>query len=36
LVDHFEVLGFETRAATLARVAGCGLLLSGFFLIWKF
>jgi bacterial/archaeal transporter family-2 protein len=35
VVDHFGVLGFETWAATLPRLAGCVLLLSGFFLIWK-
>jgi len=36
LVDHFGVLGFEIRVATLTRLAGCGLLLSGFMLIWRY
>ena len=36
IVDHFGVLGFEVRAASLWRVAGCGLMLGGFLLIWKF
>jgi bacterial/archaeal transporter family-2 protein len=36
VVDHFGVLGFEIRPATLWRVAGCGLMVGGFFLIWKF
>jgi bacterial/archaeal transporter family-2 protein len=36
VVDHFGVLGFDTRPATLWRLAGCGLMLGGFFLIWKF
>jgi transporter family-2 protein len=35
IVDHFGIFGFEARAATLSRLAGCGLLLSGFFLIWR-
>ena len=35
LVDHFGVLGFETRTATVARLTGCGLLISGFVLVWK-
>jgi bacterial/archaeal transporter family-2 protein len=35
-LDHFGVLGFETRSATSWRLAGCGLMLAGFFLIWKF
>jgi transporter family-2 protein len=36
VVDHFGVLGFEIRSATAWRLAGCGLMLTGFFLIWKF
>jgi uncharacterized membrane protein YdcZ (DUF606 family) len=36
VVDHFGVLGFEPRPATLWRVAGCGLMVGGFFLIWRF
>ncbi len=35
-LDHFGVLGFEIRTATFARVAGCGLLISGFVLISRF
>jgi bacterial/archaeal transporter family-2 protein len=36
VMDHFGVLGFEPRSATAWRLAGCGLMLAGFFLIWKF
>ena len=36
IVDHFGLLGFETRAASVWRVAGCGLMVGGFLLIWKF
>ena len=36
VLDHFGVLGFETRLATFWRLTGCGLMLAGFFLIWKF
>ena len=36
LVDHFGVLGFQTRAATVWRAAGCGLMIGGFVLIWKY
>jgi transporter family-2 protein len=36
VVDHFGVLGFEARSATAWRLAGCGLMLAGFFLIWRF
>jgi transporter family-2 protein len=36
VMDHFGVLGFETRSATAGRLAGCGLMLAGFFLIWRF
>ncbi len=36
LVDHFGVLGFDPRPLSLARTAGCGLMVGGFFLIWKF
>jgi transporter family-2 protein len=36
LLDHFAVIGFELRPATMGRVAGCGLLLGGVFLIWRF
>jgi transporter family-2 protein len=36
LVDHFGVLGFDLRPLSIGRVAGCGLLIGGFFLIWKF
>src|SRR5215470_13236721 len=32
-VDHFGVFGFEIRSATLLRIAGCALLISGFVLI---
>jgi bacterial/archaeal transporter family-2 protein len=36
VMDHFGVLGFETRSATAWRLTGCGLMLAGFFLIWRF
>jgi transporter family-2 protein len=36
LLDHLGALGFELRPATTWRVAGCGLMLAGFFLIWRF
>ena len=36
VLDHFGVLGFEIRSATSWRLTGCGLMLAGFFLIWKF
>jgi bacterial/archaeal transporter family-2 protein len=36
LVDHFGVLGFDPRPLSFARAAGCGLMVGGFFLIWKF
>ena len=35
LLDHFAVIGFEPRQASLGRIAGCGLLLVGVFLIWR-
>jgi transporter family-2 protein len=35
LVDHFGLLGFDTRPASIGRIAGCGLMLGGLFLIWK-
>jgi bacterial/archaeal transporter family-2 protein len=34
-VDHFGVFGFEIRSATMVRLAGCALLMSGFILIVK-
>ena len=36
LVDHFGVLGFDLRPLSLWRATGCGLMVGGFFLIWKF
>ena len=36
LLDHFGLLGFEPHAASALRLIGCGLLLAGTFLIWKF
>src|SRR5262245_23807479 len=35
-VDHFGVLGFDPRPLSVWRVAGGGLMVGGFFLIWKF
>ena len=35
-LDHYGVLGFEAHVAGPARLAGCGLLLLGTYLIWKF
>jgi transporter family-2 protein len=36
LLDHFGVLGFEVHAASIGRMVGCALLLTGVALIWKF
>jgi transporter family-2 protein len=36
LLDHYGLLGFELHAISAARVLGCGLMLAGMVLIWKF
>ena len=36
VLDHFGVLGFEVHVASAGRLLGCGLLLTGIALIWKF
>ena len=36
VLDHYGLLDFDVRAISAGRLAGCGLLLSGTFLIWKF
>ena len=36
VLDHYGLLGFELRAASVGRLLGCGLLLAGTVLIWKF
>jgi bacterial/archaeal transporter family-2 protein len=36
LLDHFGILGFDVRPFTIWRGLGCGLLLGGIFLIWKY
>lgn len=35
-LDHFGWIGFEQHPAGIARLAGCGLMLGGLFLIAKF
>ena len=36
VLDHFGLLGFELHAASAGRLLGCGLLVAGLALIWKF
>jgi transporter family-2 protein len=36
VLDHFGLLGFEVHVASVGRLLGCGLLLTGIALIWKF
>jgi transporter family-2 protein len=36
VLDHFGLLGFELHIASAGRLFGCGLLLAGTYLIWKF
>jgi bacterial/archaeal transporter family-2 protein len=36
LLDHFGVLGFDVRPLSVLRLVGCGLMVGGFLLIWKF
>ena len=36
LLDHFGLVGFKEHPASLARIAGCGLMIAGLWLIARF
>jgi transporter family-2 protein len=36
VLDHFGWVGFQQHAASIWRIAGCVLMISGLALIWKF
>ena len=36
VLDHFGLVGFTEHAAGIGRIAGCALMLAGFFLIARF